>query len=306
MVKFSLQTFISASTSLPANILYLLFLFMIQNKLFEDDCDEINCLELFLLFKFFDPETFKIFMVSLSRNRLLSPTHYNTCFDNLDEEKKQTVIQFFISYSRLLHVPKSPEILLTKIQQFIACGQIRPTILSSFRTMGQKENHIILDQQEISTLCDEFIQKVLHKIRSEETPDQINRIINGKQKITQVDVMKELPNRIPSELYYLGKKLRPHEILQDEEYIEIGFQHINADREQRHTIMSRLIITIFITMVYAAIDQSVPVFYKCNKCDHISIKLLLCAKCKCTRYCSPDCQKQDWRNHKVICRPIGS
>ncbi|KAI1138887.1 hypothetical protein F5Y05DRAFT_354277 [Hypoxylon sp. FL0543] len=34
--------------------------------------------------------------------------------------------------------------------------------------------------------------------------------------------------------------------------------------------------------------------------------LLQCAGCKQARYCSKDCQKQDWRNHKTFCKHVST
>ena len=43
---------------------------------------------------------------------------------------------------------------------------------------------------------------------------------------------------------------------------------------------------------------------KCNTCQKtegdLGKKLLYCAKCK-TPYCSPECQKSDWKSHKPLC-----
>jgi hypothetical protein len=35
-----------------------------------------------------------------------------------------------------------------------------------------------------------------------------------------------------------------------------------------------------------------------------SDKLLTCAGCKSVKYCSKDCQKQDWKTHKIPCKKI--
>lgn len=51
-----------------------------------------------------------------------------------------------------------------------------------------------------------------------------------------------------------------------------------------------------------------PVAYNCEKdkvlcihCFEIPKKKLFCSKCKRTCYCSAECQKSDWKNHKKIC-----
>jgi hypothetical protein len=44
----------------------------------------------------------------------------------------------------------------------------------------------------------------------------------------------------------------------------------------------------------------------CLKCDAATTKagnpLLKCSKCKTAQYCSPDCQKKDWKKHKQTCK----
>lgn len=39
----------------------------------------------------------------------------------------------------------------------------------------------------------------------------------------------------------------------------------------------------------------------CHLCKKSNVKLLKCSKCKTTRYCSSECQKQDWPQHKQTC-----
>jgi hypothetical protein len=36
----------------------------------------------------------------------------------------------------------------------------------------------------------------------------------------------------------------------------------------------------------------------CGACGKIGVKLLQCARCHIQHYCSPECQKGDWRLHK--------
>ena len=40
---------------------------------------------------------------------------------------------------------------------------------------------------------------------------------------------------------------------------------------------------------------------KCDQCNLISFNTLMCSSCKTTRYCSKECQKKDWREHKKEC-----
>lgn len=41
----------------------------------------------------------------------------------------------------------------------------------------------------------------------------------------------------------------------------------------------------------------------CSVCKEISNSTKMCSVCKNSRYCSKECQKQDWKKHKVICKP---
>ncbi|KAE8446410.1 hypothetical protein EG329_012015 [Mollisiaceae sp. DMI_Dod_QoI] len=40
----------------------------------------------------------------------------------------------------------------------------------------------------------------------------------------------------------------------------------------------------------------------CNKIETDSIKLQLCARCKKSKYCSKECQAEDWPSHKTSCK----
>lgn len=56
--------------------------------------------------------------------------------------------------------------------------------------------------------------------------------------------------------------------------------------------------------------QSQPQSQKesCLKCGATTTKagnpLLRCSKCKTVKYCSPDCQKKDWKKHKHMCKQV--
>eukprot|EP01083_Nonionella_stella_P157574 511701_1 len=39
---------------------------------------------------------------------------------------------------------------------------------------------------------------------------------------------------------------------------------------------------------------------KCNKAGATAV----CGACKCTYYCSRDCQRKDWKQHKRICKML--
>lgn len=43
---------------------------------------------------------------------------------------------------------------------------------------------------------------------------------------------------------------------------------------------------------------------KCNKCQKFASSR--CSKCDKTKYCSKECQKSDWPEHKKICQPKNS
>lgn len=40
---------------------------------------------------------------------------------------------------------------------------------------------------------------------------------------------------------------------------------------------------------------------KCVRCSKTDCELMVCSKCKCAAYCSPECQKADWAHHKQHC-----
>lgn len=42
----------------------------------------------------------------------------------------------------------------------------------------------------------------------------------------------------------------------------------------------------------------------CHKSKSDSVKLYKCEMCKSIRYCSKECQKDDWARHKLECRNI--
>ncbi|KAF2109373.1 hypothetical protein BDV96DRAFT_651812 [Lophiotrema nucula] len=46
---------------------------------------------------------------------------------------------------------------------------------------------------------------------------------------------------------------------------------------------------------------AVPELPLCCMCDSLAAKV--CGICHCNRYCSPECQKDDWKVHKLVCKP---
>mgnify|MGYP003691380387 CR=1 FL=1 len=39
----------------------------------------------------------------------------------------------------------------------------------------------------------------------------------------------------------------------------------------------------------------------CNTCQSVNEDLLRCSKCKMVFYCNQQCQKEDWKFHKLLC-----
>jgi hypothetical protein len=51
--------------------------------------------------------------------------------------------------------------------------------------------------------------------------------------------------------------------------------------------------------------ESLPMYKCCNPdCNEMSHKMKKCEKCKKTRYCSKDCQKANWSDHRINCNTI--
>ena len=42
---------------------------------------------------------------------------------------------------------------------------------------------------------------------------------------------------------------------------------------------------------------------KCTRCGDFWLGLKRCSRCHTVMYCSPKCQKEDWKRHKPHCRP---
>ena len=42
---------------------------------------------------------------------------------------------------------------------------------------------------------------------------------------------------------------------------------------------------------------------KCDKCKKVKAKSC-CSKCKSAYYCGVECQRSDWKEHKVVCKKV--
>lgn len=52
-----------------------------------------------------------------------------------------------------------------------------------------------------------------------------------------------------------------------------------------------------------AMGQELDKECRCSRCGGPGKpKLLVCGACKSTSYCSPGCQKEDWKKHKLMCK----
>ena len=50
------------------------------------------------------------------------------------------------------------------------------------------------------------------------------------------------------------------------------------------------------------LPSTVPLMSRCNSCGVLGTKMKKCSQCKSACYCSPECQRRDWNNHKPTCR----
>ena len=56
----------------------------------------------------------------------------------------------------------------------------------------------------------------------------------------------------------------------------------------------------------AATENNVNKSHSCNNCEKVEKgrKFKQCSSCKCVRYCSKKCQKEQWKDHKTLCQSI--
>lgn len=45
---------------------------------------------------------------------------------------------------------------------------------------------------------------------------------------------------------------------------------------------------------------------RCERCFVGADKLQKCTQCGFVMYCSKTCQKDDWRTHKLVCKPLST
>jgi len=61
-------------------------------------------------------------------------------------------------------------------------------------------------------------------------------------------------------------------------------------------------VLIFLVVRFLLFDKPIPICpLSCNYCNNIEKKTKKCGGCN-QRYCSSECQKADWKEHKKICR----
>ena len=56
----------------------------------------------------------------------------------------------------------------------------------------------------------------------------------------------------------------------------------------------------------AATENNVNKSHSCNNCGKVEKgrKFKQCSSCTCVRYCSQKCQKEQWKDHKILCQSI--
>lgn len=68
--------------------------------------------------------------------------------------------------------------------------------------------------------------------------------------------------------------------------------------------MSRKIIDEYPDLKYRVhqrVNALIKISHKCEACGSVGAKFKKCARCEYVRYCSRDCQVQDWTKHKSRC-----
>ena len=61
---------------------------------------------------------------------------------------------------------------------------------------------------------------------------------------------------------------------------------------------------LFIPITQVHIGLELDVGWSCRGCQDFKWRMMQCAKCLVTHYCSTECQSKHWQEHKPICKAI--
>lgn len=57
----------------------------------------------------------------------------------------------------------------------------------------------------------------------------------------------------------------------------------------------------FVDLLSVSFDEDLPEFLECDYCGTELVRKERCSQCKAAMYCNRDCQKKDWKRHKMLC-----
>mmetsp|Transcript_19975 Transcript_19975/g.49097 ORF Transcript_19975/g.49097 Transcript_19975/m.49097 type:complete len:366 (+) Transcript_19975:78-1175(+) len=86
----------------------------------------------------------------------------------------------------------------------------------------------------------------------------------------------------------------------------------DGSKTERPVIMQRLRGLVGLVDMMKPMDDTVLKSQQCGHCGksgtskEFQLSLLLCSRCRLTRYCSKECQRADWKEHKKTCVPATS